>query len=222
MSVNFIFDGWWLMMVETENDVFWDRIAGRYSRIMEKGASGDYRQLFNELKRDVSGEVYVLEVGTGPGLISFELCGMVGVITAVDFSKEMIRIAEEKRIKDKIDNIRFQQGNAEQLCFGDDIFDAVISSNVLHLLSSPERAVSEMKRVLKPGGKLIVPTYCHGQSLLSRIVSAIMSLSGFKALTKWSVSGFSDFITDNGFNIIETRLIKGAIPMSYIYAKKGT
>ena len=99
-------------------------------------------------------------------------------------------------------------------------FDIVIASNVLHLLFYPEKAIQEMKRVLKDNGQIIVPTYCHGENLKSLLISRLMGLAGFKARNRWSIKSFKDFIEKNGFKIADSEVFKDKIPLVYIKASK--
>ncbi len=56
-------------------------------------------------------------------------------------------------------------------------------------MKEPRRALASMKRVVKDGGKVIVPAFCHGENLLSRVFSAFMTFSGFQAVGRWSIKG---------------------------------
>ena len=58
-------------------------------------------------------------------------------------------------------NVFFRQGNILSLDFADETFDKVVAGNVIHLLDEPLKALSELNRVCKSGGKLIIPTYMN-------------------------------------------------------------
>ncbi|MBN1598862.1 MAG: hypothetical protein JW894_11265 [Bacteroidales bacterium] len=75
-----------------------------------------------------------------------------------------------------------------------------------------------MKRVLKKDGRIIIPTYCHGEDLKSHIISRLMGLSGFKARTRWSIASFKCFVEKCGFRIIKVTIIKDIIPLVYLIA----
>lgn len=76
------------------------------------------------------------------------------------------------------------------LCVSYDGFDetehAVVISNALHIMPEPEKALAEIRRVLKPGGILIAPTFTAAGSLSGRMRIRFMELSGFKVFYKWT------------------------------------
>jgi hypothetical protein len=69
-------------------------------------------------------------------------------------------------------------------------------------------------------GKVILPTYCHGQNYKTRFISAIMSITGFKAANKWSLKQFQKFIEREGLKIDKEEIIKDKIHLSFIVASK--
>lgn len=81
----------------------------------------------------------LLDVGCGNGFFTCRLAELADV-TGLDFSEQMLRINPHHKL------IR---GNAENLPFGDNSFDVVFCSNMLHHLERPEKAIAEMKRVAK-------------------------------------------------------------------------
>jgi ubiquinone/menaquinone biosynthesis C-methylase UbiE len=90
----------------------------------------------------------VLELGCGTGYFTKELAGTNAQITAIDISPELLKEAETTV---NVPNVKFALENAYQMTFSDETFDAVVGSSVLHHLDI-EKAISEMFRVLKPGG----------------------------------------------------------------------
>ena len=199
---------------------FWDSFAKKYDKNNRNNASEAYNALYDMLSEDITGTKSILEIATGTGLIALKLSKLVSSITAIDLSSEMLKIAKQKAEKQSVNNIDFRIGDICNLDFPDSSFGAVIASNVLHLLFEPETAIQEIKRVVKPeGGIVIVPTYCHGENILSHLVSRIMRLIGFRARTRWSVASFQKFVMKNGFEIIKQKIIKGSIPMVYLVLK---
>jgi ubiquinone/menaquinone biosynthesis C-methylase UbiE len=132
----------------------------------------------------------------------------------------MIRIVREKQCQKGISNIDFEVGDSCNLSFEDASFDVVIASNVLHLLFEPEKSLFEIRRVLKPDGKTILPTFCHTENIQSRIISCFVSLFGFRARNKWSAKSFISFVGNNNFRITKSQIIQGKIPLMYCNAWK--
>jgi ubiquinone/menaquinone biosynthesis C-methylase UbiE len=108
--------------------------------------------------------------------------------------------------------VEFTSGDAYQLPFPDGMFDAVVISNALHVMSEPERARAEAHRTLKANGRLIVPTFCHGENFRSEVASRIISLVGFKAFQRWPMEGFVRFIEANGYEILRREVYRDVIP----------
>jgi ubiquinone/menaquinone biosynthesis C-methylase UbiE len=199
---------------------FWNSFSGKYDSFINNTLATTYKQLYQKLKRDVSGSGRVLEIATGTGLIAFEISNDVNEITAIDIAPEMIKIAREKQSTKSIQNIIFEVGDSCNLTFSDSSFDVVIASNVLHLLFNPENTLAEIRRVLKPGGVAILPTFCHAANFKSRIISTFMSLFGFRARNKWTTKSFESFVRNNDFKIIKSEIIDGKIPLMYLLVAK--
>jgi ubiquinone/menaquinone biosynthesis C-methylase UbiE len=103
----------------------------------------------------------VLNVGCGTG--GFEARVLAGrpeqPLTGVDLSEKMIALAREKT--HRAPNARFVQADAHDLPFADASFDAVVSASVLHYLAAPAAALGEMRRVARPGGRVVVLDWCR-------------------------------------------------------------
>lgn len=97
----------------------------------------------------------VLDVGCGTGNYTIELAKRGADVIGIDSSEEMVgwarRKAEGERLK-----VFFQVSDAIKLSFPDDSFDLIVSNGLLCFLKEPEKALKEMHRVLKPGGRLVV------------------------------------------------------------------
>jgi len=199
---------------------FWNSFSGRYDNFIKYTLGKTYQKLFVKLKEDVTGTENILEIATGTGLLSFEICKLVHHINAIDIAPEMIRIAQKKQAEMHAVNIDFEVGDTSNLQFRDGSFDKVIASNVLHLLEDPDEALSEINRVLKPEGKAFLITFCHGENLRSRLISRFMELSGFKVRNRWTVKSYTAFIQASGFEIQTIEIMPGKIPLVYIIAGK--
>jgi len=93
----------------------------------------------------------VLDVGCGSGVVTRDIAHLTkGKVIAIDDSKEMIKVA--KNVLKMYNNIEFRVGNAEKLPFKDNMFDIVTCNLVLMWATDPQKVVSEMTRVTKPGG----------------------------------------------------------------------
>lgn len=70
--------------------------------------------------------------------------------------------------------------------------------------------------MLRPGGRLIVPTFCHDETRLSWIVSRLMALTGFPGRRRFTVSSLARGLEQNGLRIERTESLPGLIPIGYI------
>ena len=124
----------------------WQRGAGKYDSFWASST----RQFIPPLldAAEVSGEMSVLDVGCGPGYVSAAAAARGATPRGLDFSNEMIGIAQRMFPK-----IEFQEGDAQNLPFVNGTFDRVLANFTLLHVPDPERACAEACRVLKPGGK---------------------------------------------------------------------
>jgi ubiquinone/menaquinone biosynthesis C-methylase UbiE len=120
--------------------------------------------LFNEL---AGSEGDLLEIGCGIGVDSIELARCGFRVTGIDLTQAAIDIARQHATYRHVD-IAFQTGNAEALEFADSVFDAVYSFGVLHHTPDMPRAISEVHRVLLPGGIAFIMLY-HRFSIVEKV-----------------------------------------------------
>lgn len=75
------------------------------------------------------------------------------------FFRKMLERAKKKCRK--YANVHFEKADIMHLDYPDHSFDAVVAANVIHLLDEPYKALHELERVCRPGGKIIIPTYMN-------------------------------------------------------------
>lgn len=97
-----------------------------------------------------------LDLCCGTGDIAFALARDGAAVTGLDFSEKMLEVARARQGNSNGATVNFIQGNAEQLPFADNSFDAVTMGYGLRNLSSWETGLREMVRVAKPGGRIVV------------------------------------------------------------------
>jgi 2-polyprenyl-6-hydroxyphenyl methylase/3-demethylubiquinone-9 3-methyltransferase len=98
----------------------------------------------------------VLDVGCGGGFLSNHLGSLGHRVTGLDASRDALAIASRH---DDTGLVRYQQGDALQLPFGDASFDAVCAMDFLEHVENPERVIAEAARVLKPRGLFFFHTF---------------------------------------------------------------
>src|SRR3954453_4422805 len=133
-----------------------DRIAGFYdamNSVMTVGLHHRWRARAADLAAVGPGD-RALDVATGTGDLAIELArrvGPSGEVIGSDFSEEMLTLARRKAPA-----LRFEFGNALELPYADDSFDAVTVGFGARNFSDLERGLSEMARVVRPGGRVVV------------------------------------------------------------------
>ncbi|MGD9817252.1 MAG: class I SAM-dependent methyltransferase [Desulfomonilaceae bacterium] len=136
----------------------WSLDAANYNRSTQstwnsERAKSAWKSIFKDLLG--TDDQLVLDVGTGAGFIAFLLADLGKNVIGIDLSEDMVQIAN-RNAKDYGFNVDFKVGDAENLPFEDESFDAVVNRHVLWTLPNPERAIHEWRRVLRPGGILII------------------------------------------------------------------
>ena len=169
---------------------FWDKNAGRYDRFMHKDAAA-YEQLY-ELLRPVVRHKQVLELATGTGLIAKNIVNAAAHIEATDASPEMIAQAKQGNCSAKL---HFSVQDMFRLPYADRSFDVIIVSNALHIVPEPEKALSEIRRVLKDDGVLVAPTFTHADNAFfwegQSVFHEAGGLSAAQQMDKQRISGIS-------------------------------
>ncbi|MDQ3666374.1 MAG: class I SAM-dependent methyltransferase [Acidobacteriota bacterium] len=124
----------------------------------------------------------VLEIGCGVGTDGAQFAGAGADYTGVDLTDAAIELAQKRF---ELFNLpgEFQTADAEKLDFADDSFDLVYSHGVLHHTPDTERAVREIYRVLRPGGRAVVMLY-HRDSYNYRVNISILRRAGAQLL-RW-------------------------------------
>ena len=107
--------------------------------------------------KSADGVPRVIDLGCGPGMFSILFAHMGCAVTAVDFSENMLERAMENAAAEGVrDRISFSCEDVSDLSFPDESFDIAVNRNVTWIMEDPTRAYAEWKRILRPGGKLLV------------------------------------------------------------------
>jgi phosphatidylethanolamine/phosphatidyl-N-methylethanolamine N-methyltransferase len=127
---------------------------------------------------------HVLEIGAGTGL-SAPLYPRHCRVTAIDLSSAMLEKARERIARHRLRNVRLLETDAAHLTFADHSFDCVYAPYTISVVPDPVRVALEMKRVCRPGGRIVILNHFRSEHpLMSRIERAISPLTvniGFKA-----------------------------------------
>ena len=200
-----------------EHKNFWDRNARIYNRFMRKDREA-YEKIY-ELIRPIVKAKTVLELATGTGLIAQNIVNAAALIEATDASEKMI--AEAKR-GNRSAKLHFSVQDMFCLPYANNSFDAVIVSNALHIVPQPEKALQEIKRVLKNDGVLIAPTFTHAEiSFSGKVRAFFMKLAGFPLHSRWTSEEYLSFLRQNGWAVRKSVILKASFPLTYAECTKS-
>ena len=165
----------------------YDRIAPIYDKfeiIMEKAAFQGWREkLWGNIEENSKDDDKLLEAGVGTGKnIPYYPEGLH--YTAIDFSPKMLRRAKEKA-SDSSRKIEFREMDIQKLEFPDDSFDFIVTSCVFCSVPDPVKGLQELKRVLKPEGKVYMLEHLRSQKFL---LGPIMDLTNFIPKNIWGAN----------------------------------
>ena len=202
-------------MKEKKN--FWDRNARIYNRFMRKDREA-YETMYALIRPVVKAKT-VLELATGTGLIAKHIVNAAALIEATDASAEMITEAKRDNRSAKL---HFSVQDMFRLPYADGSFDAVIVSNALHIVPQPEKALREIRRVLKDDGVLIAPTFTHaGNSFSGKVRAFFMKLAGFPLHSRWTSEEYLTFLRQNGWTVRKSVVLKASFPLTYTECVKS-
>jgi phosphatidylethanolamine/phosphatidyl-N-methylethanolamine N-methyltransferase len=126
----------------------------------------------------------VLEVGVGTG-INASLYPPDCVVTGIDLSEPMLEKARERVLRKGLSNIRLLAMDAADLKFPDNSFDIVYAPYVISVVPDPVAVVREMRRVCRPGGRMVILNHFRGTNRLGawldRVISPLTVHIGFKS-----------------------------------------
>ncbi|WP_343252649.1 class I SAM-dependent methyltransferase [Ligaoa zhengdingensis] len=197
---------------------FWDRTAKVYDRFMRKDHRA-YKKMYVEIYPVVRHK-NVLELATGTGLIAKHIVRSADRIEATDASPKMI---EQARLGNDSAKLHFSVQDMFSLPYAPQSFDVVIVSNALHVVPHPEKALAEIRRVLKNDGVLIAPTFTHdGDSWRGKIKVFLMKLAGFPLVSKWFSEEYIAFLQSSGWTVRKSMVLKASFPLTYAECVKKT
>ncbi len=160
----------------------------------------------------------VLEVGVGTGL-SLPLYPKDVEVCGIDLSEPMLKKAQRLVADDQLENIKsLEIMNAEKMTFADNSFDVVMAMHIVTVVTHPDRFAKEMRRVCKPGGRIVIVNYFHDPSRpigkVSELMAPYAKYIGFKPdftlqeLLKVSKLKIEKRIPTNIFSIWDVLLVR--------------
>jgi len=149
----------------------------------------------------------ILEIGAGTGA-NFPYYSDKAMVIALEPSLKMIKRAQKRLKKTSKQNIKLEQGRAEEINYPDNCFNIMVSTLVFCSVDDPKKSISEIKRVLKSGGKAIFIEHVASQhKFLNAILKILNPLQ--KAVVGCNLQHHTgEIISQSGLKIIKEEKIK--------------
>lgn len=184
-----------------------DRTAGHYDRDM----SLFDRVLFADGREwacsHAQGDVLEIAVGTGRNLVHYAAdTNLIGI----ELSPEMLSIAH-RRLAEVGVNADLRQGDAQALDFPDESFDTVIITLALCTIPDDRAAVREVRRVLRPGGQLVLLEHVRSPARAVRTIQRLLDPLAVRFEADHLIRDPLDYLGDEGFEIENVRRMKWGI-----------
>lgn len=191
------------------------RVWDIYAPIYEKAMRVDqkyYGYMYERIPKQIA-DKEVLELATGPGLLAKHVANASKSMIATDYSDGMIK--EARKGKYPV-NLNFEVADATALPYANESFDVVLIANALHVMPNPEKALSEIDRVLRKGGMLIAPNFVgHKKGAVSRIWSGILKLAGIRFDHQWTSDEYLEWLENHGWKVVFSKLLPSRISLMY-------
>jgi ubiquinone/menaquinone biosynthesis C-methylase UbiE len=200
----------------------------RVRQIQDKGAPGYDRQMrfFDKVLfaggrewacSHASGEILEIAVGTGRNLPHYPPDAR---LTGIEFSPEMLEIAH-RRVEELGRDVDLRLGDAQALEFDDESFDTVIITLALCTIPDDRKATSEARRVLRPGGRLVLLEHVRSPVLAVRAVQRALDPLAVRFEADHLVRDPLDYLADEGFEIESVQRSKWGIVERVLARKSG-
>lgn len=197
--------------------MIWDTFSGVYD-IAEKAYNGKVYDRTGEIVAEYIDPCDdVLECACGTGAISIHIAKKCKSLTATDMSVGMLRQCEKKLRQ--CYNTRIRKADITRLKCGDSRYDKVVAGNVIHLLDDPAAAIAELKRVCKPGGLIILPTYINKKGSDTNLGAQAVSLLGVEFKKEFDAVSYPEFLESLGLEIEDYRIARGRMPCAVAVIK---
>lgn len=199
--------------------MFWDKVAILYDLFETIYNKKVYYGTGEKVAEFISNSDVVLECACGTGAITKYIVQKCKFIYATDFSDAMLK-QTSKKCKN-FSNIIIEKADITNLKYCNNSFDAVVAGNVIHLLSEPAKAFNELKRITKPGGEIIIPTYINASKVSSSLAVKFFEFLGANFKRQFDLDSYKIFFKSLGCENVDYFVVEGRMPcaIAVIYKK---
>jgi len=194
---------------------YWERFASKYDlslRLLRRPLP----RMLELIGEAADGSDRVLEVAAGTGLVTPTLAEKVNEVVATDYAEAMLVRMKAKMDAQGLSNVHCERADIYSLPYEPQSFDLVVAANVLHLVPDLPGALDALKAMLKPGGTLIVPTFCHDETRVSWLMSRLLAITSFPGHRRFTTATLTETIAQSGITVTRAETLPGLIPVGYV------
>ncbi|GHU97847.1 methyltransferase type 11 [Spirochaetia bacterium] len=192
-------------------------MAKWYDKSYRKSRLAEMLQIADTITGCAGDGAAILEVAPGPGYLSIELARRGYAVTGVELSEDFVDI-ERRNAAEAGVTVDFRQGNASALPVPDEGFDFIVCSAAFKNFKEPVKALSEMYRVLKPGGTALIIDMNH-DATAADIDAEVIGMKGFD---KWFTRlSFKTFLSKSAYTQQEFENFIAATPFGTAEIQKS-
>ena len=187
--------------------MFWDKVSGVYDLFENIYNKSVYQSTGESVAKYIKNTDRVLECACGTGAISIFIAPVCKELIVSDYSVGMLKQAK-KKLKN-YDNIDYRRVDITDIEAEDNSFDVVVAGNVIHLLPDPQRAMKELTRVCKDGGRLVIPTYINGDEGTNKLAVKFLEKLGASFKCQFDAESYEKFFEDMGYKNVTYEVVRG-------------
>lgn len=197
---------------------YWDRHARNYDASLRWVLGRPLPRMLELASEAVRGKLRVLEVAAGTGFVTSAIAQTSDSVVATDYAAAMVEALKQRVKRAGIENVTCEQADIYALPYPAGEFDTVVAANVLNLVPDLPAAIEALRKVTKPSGSLVVPTFCHDETRLSWLASRILAVSGFPGHRRFTMRSLRCALEENGVEVAHAELLSGLIPIGFVAA----
>ena len=190
--------------------MFWNKISPVYDLFENIYNRKVYKNTGKKVAEFIDDGDSVLECACGTGAITVSIAEKCKSLIATDFAEGMLKCAAKKCRK--YGNVTFRQEDITDIKCEDESFNKAVAGNVIHLLPEPRKALDELTRVVKPGGKIIIPTYINLSKKSSGFAVKFFEKLGADFKRQFEIESYKQFFRDMGYEDVEYSVVEGRMP----------